>query len=46
MLSTETGARRLEKAMPIWRAALAKLAKVPPDLARQPAGEAEGLVDG
>jgi DNA-binding MarR family transcriptional regulator len=44
---TETGARRLEKAMPVWRAALAKLAKyVSLDLARQLAGEAEGLVEG
>ena len=32
---TETGARRLEKAMPVWRAANAKLARqIPPDLTR------------
>jgi DNA-binding MarR family transcriptional regulator len=44
---TETGARRLEKAMPIWRAALAKLAKyVSLDLACQLADEAERLVEG
>ena len=43
---TEAGARRLEKALPIWRAALAKLARyVSLDLARQLAGEAEGLVE-
>ena len=42
---TETGARRLEKAIPIWRAAHAKLAKhVSLDLARQLAGEAEALL--
>src|SRR5271167_2726340 len=32
---TETGARRLEKAIPVWRAANARLARqVPPELAR------------
>ena len=42
---TETGARRLEKAIPIWRAANAKLAKcVSLDLARQLAEEAEALL--
>lgn len=33
---TETGARRLEAAIPVWRAAHAKLAdRLPPDLARR-----------
>ena len=42
---TEAGARRLEKAIPFWRAANAKLAKcLSPDLARQLADEAELLV--
>jgi DNA-binding MarR family transcriptional regulator len=32
---TETGARRLERAIPVWRAANARLARrVPPDLTR------------
>jgi DNA-binding MarR family transcriptional regulator len=42
---TETGARRLEAAIPAWRRAHAKLAKrLSPDLARQLADEAEALV--
>src|SRR5215470_9503918 len=42
---TETGARRLEKAIPLWRAAHAKLAKyLSPGLARRVADEAEALV--
>jgi DNA-binding MarR family transcriptional regulator len=42
---TETGARRLEAAIPIWRKAHARLAKLPiPDLARRLADEAEALV--
>jgi DNA-binding MarR family transcriptional regulator len=42
---TETGARRLEAAIPAWRKAHAKLAKrVSPDLARRLADEAEALV--
>lgn len=41
---TETGARRLEAAIPIWRRAHAKLAKlVSPDLARRLADQAEAL---
>src|SRR5882672_8310459 len=41
---TETGARRLEAAIPIWRRAHAKLAKrLTPELARRLAIEAEGL---
>ncbi len=41
---TETGARRLEAAIPIWRKAHAKLAKLlTPDLARRLADEAEAL---
>lgn len=41
---TETGARRLEAAIPIWRKAHAKLAKrLAPDLARRLADEAEAL---
>jgi len=41
---TETGARQLEKAIPIWRRAHAKLARlVSPGLARQLADEAEAL---
>jgi DNA-binding MarR family transcriptional regulator len=44
---TETGARRLEAAIPIWRKAHAKLAKrLAPDLARRLADEAEALLDG
>jgi DNA-binding MarR family transcriptional regulator len=41
---TETGARRLEAAIPIWRRAHAKLAKlVSPGLARRLAEQAEAL---
>jgi DNA-binding MarR family transcriptional regulator len=42
---TETGARRLEAAIPAWRRAHAKLAKLlSPDLARRLADEAETLI--
>jgi len=42
---TETGARRLEAAIPAWRKAHAKLAKqFSPDLARRLADEAEALL--
>jgi DNA-binding MarR family transcriptional regulator len=42
---TETGARRLEAAIPVWRKAHAKLAKLlSPDLARRLADEAEALL--
>jgi len=41
---TETGARRLEAAIPIWRRAHAKLTKrLPLDLARRLADETEML---
>lgn len=41
---TETGARRLEAALPLWRKAQAKLARhVPPDLVRRVADAAEDL---
>jgi len=41
---TETGARRLEAALPVWRAANAELAKhVSPDLTRRLARETETL---
>ncbi|SEE39239.1 transcriptional regulator, MarR family [Rhizobiales bacterium GAS188] len=41
---TETGARRLEAAIPVWRKAHAKLEKrLSPDLARRLADEAEAL---
>ncbi len=41
---TETGARRLEAAIPIWRRAHAKLAKrLSPELARRLADDAEAL---
>ncbi|HEX2815475.1 MAG TPA: MarR family winged helix-turn-helix transcriptional regulator [Phenylobacterium sp.] len=41
---TETGARRLEAAIPLWRKAQARLAKrLSPDLARRLADEAETL---
>jgi DNA-binding MarR family transcriptional regulator len=44
---TETGARRLEAAIPVWRKAQARLAKlVAPDLARHLADQAEALQDG
>jgi DNA-binding MarR family transcriptional regulator len=43
---TETGARRLEAAIPVWRRAHAKLARrLSPALARQLADEAEALGD-
>ena len=42
---TETGARRLEAAIPLWRTAHAKLAKrLSPDLARRLAEATEALV--
>jgi len=42
---TETGARRLEAAMPIWRKAHTKLARrLSPDLARRLADETEALI--
>ena len=42
---TETGARRLEAAIPVWRSAHAKLAKrLSPDLARRLADGAEALI--
>ena len=42
---TETGARRLEAAIPVWRKAQAKLARrLSPRLARRLAGEAEALI--
>jgi DNA-binding MarR family transcriptional regulator len=42
---TETGARRLEAAIPIWRKAHAKLARrLSPDLARRLADQAEALM--
>jgi DNA-binding MarR family transcriptional regulator len=41
---TETGARRLEAAIPVWRKAQAKLAKqLSPDRVRRVAAEAEAL---
>jgi DNA-binding MarR family transcriptional regulator len=41
---TETGARRLEAALPLWRKAQAQLARqVPPDVARRLAEAAETL---
>jgi DNA-binding MarR family transcriptional regulator len=44
---TETGARRLEAAIPMWRRAHAGLAKhLTPDLARRLADEAEALARG
>jgi DNA-binding MarR family transcriptional regulator len=44
---TETGARRLEAAIPVWRRAHAKLTKrLSPDLARLLADEAEALTRG
>jgi DNA-binding MarR family transcriptional regulator len=43
---TETGARRLEAAIPVWRKAHAKLAqRLSPKLARRLADEAEALVE-
>jgi len=42
---TETGARRLEAAIPVWRRAHARLAKLlSPHLARRLADEAEALI--
>lgn len=44
---TEAGARRLEAAIPVWRKAHAKLAKLlASDLARRLAGETEALITG
>jgi DNA-binding MarR family transcriptional regulator len=44
---TEAGARRLEAAIPVWRKAHAKLAKLlAPDLARRLADETEALITG
>ena len=44
---TETGARRLEAAIPLWRKANAKLARrLSPRLARRLAEEAEALIGG
>ncbi|MGH6941323.1 MarR family winged helix-turn-helix transcriptional regulator [Hypericibacter sp.] len=44
---TETGARRLEAAIPVWRKAHAKLAKLlAPDLARRLAEGTEPLIAG
>jgi DNA-binding MarR family transcriptional regulator len=41
---TETGARRLEAAIPVWRKAHARLEKrLSPDLARRLADDAEAL---
>jgi DNA-binding MarR family transcriptional regulator len=43
---TETGARRLEAAIPLWRAANTRLVKrISPDLARNMADEAELLAE-
>src|SRR5579859_1971640 len=43
---TETGARRLEAAIPVWRKAHAKLAqRLSPTLARRLAEETEALID-
>jgi DNA-binding MarR family transcriptional regulator len=43
---TETGARRLEAAIPVWRKALTKLARrLSPGLARRLADEAEALIE-
>jgi len=43
---TETGARRLETAIPVWRRAHAKLAKrLSPGLARRLADAAEALIE-
>jgi DNA-binding MarR family transcriptional regulator len=43
---TETGARRLEAAIPLWRDAHAKLtSRLSPDLARQLADAAEALIE-
>jgi DNA-binding MarR family transcriptional regulator len=42
---TETGARRLESAIPVWRRAQARLAElVSPELARRLAGQAASLI--
>jgi DNA-binding MarR family transcriptional regulator len=42
---TDTGARRLERAIPVWRAAHAKLSKrLSTDLARRLADETETLI--
>jgi DNA-binding MarR family transcriptional regulator len=42
---TEAGARRLEAAIPVWRKAQAKLAKLfPPDLARKLSHATEALI--
>ncbi|WP_284735845.1 MarR family winged helix-turn-helix transcriptional regulator [Dongia deserti] len=43
---TEAGARRLEAAVPLWRKAHARLAKLlSPDLPRRLANQAEALID-
>jgi DNA-binding MarR family transcriptional regulator len=43
---TETGARRLEAAIPAWRKAHAKLARrLSPELARRLAGETDALIE-
>jgi len=43
---TETGARLLEAAIPIWRKAHTKLARrLSPDLAQRLAGETEALIE-
>ncbi|MFZ5791787.1 MAG: MarR family winged helix-turn-helix transcriptional regulator [Pseudomonadota bacterium] len=43
---TETGARRLEAAIPVWRRAQANLARrLSPDLARRLAGATEALIE-
>ena len=44
---TETGARRLEAAIPLWRKAQGKLARMlSPDLPRRLASQSESLIDG
>lgn len=43
---TETGARRLEAALPLWRKAQAQLARqIPPDLTRRVAAATEALAE-
>jgi len=44
---TEAGAKRLEAAIPVWRKAHARLAKLlSPELARSLADQSEALVQG